>query len=466
MAGIPVKKKQRIAIVGAGLSGSVLAARLRNSFDVTVVEQGRRKRPLFDESTCTDGGINSSINRGAGLGGTTNYWHNALVELVPDELRGAGIEPSRFNDYYRQAWSLFLSDTDLATCRRIRDANAASLPAGRAAHMVVPQARANLWEHAHHWFPGDPITVVLGHAERLAEDGPNGPTHLLVRNRHGLTRIEADRFIFSAGGLATPVLLASSLGIEEKLCGGYHDHPMAYVAKLRLRPSSTLRDISCQDTNAGSVRTGFVYESEGLKSVFYLRPALTLGVASITGEARYVLSDLRNDPFSPRKILQLLTNIEALREAVLFKTRAGFRGDYYSVLMLGEQRPTSARGVRVSPGRPPALNWEVTPEEHAAHAQGFAQFLDEMSPQIADSNLIPADRWEYRTAAHHSGGARDFLASTGADGLEFFAVRGLPNTSVCDASLLQRGGIANSGLTLVALCLRLADDLEQQHECR
>jgi hypothetical protein len=159
-----------------------------------------------------------------------------------------------------------------------------------------------------------------------------------------------------------------------------------------------------------------------------------------------------------------LTNVEALREAVLFKTQAGFRGDYYSVLMLGEQHATSARGVHVSPGRTPALNWEVAPEERSAHAQGWAQFLDEMAPQIADSNCIPADRWEYRTAAHHSGGARDFLASSAAEGLEFFAVRGLPDTSVCDASLLQRGGVANSGLTLVALCLRLADALEQEHE--
>jgi hypothetical protein len=32
---------------------------------------------------------------------------------------------------------------------------------------------------------------------------------------------------------------------------------------------------------------------------------------------------------------------------------------------------------------------------------------------------------------------------------------------VCDASGLRRGGIANSGLTLTALALRLADALEQ-----
>ena len=134
---------------------------------------------------------------------------------------------------------------------------------------------------------------------------------------------------------------------------------MAYVAKVRLRPESSLRELSCRDTPSGSVRSGFVYESDGLKTVFYLRPALTLGLKSITGEARYVLSDLRNDPFSPKKIAQLLGNIEALREALLFKTRAGFRGDYYSVLMLGEQRSTDiARHHGVGrPALPRSTGW-------------------------------------------------------------------------------------------------------------
>jgi choline dehydrogenase-like flavoprotein len=40
---------------------------------------------------------------------------------------------------------------------------------------------------------------------------------------------------------------------------------------------------------------------------------------------------------------------------------------------------------------------------------------------------------------------------------EFFAVTGLPNTYVCDGSLLRAAGIANSGLTLVALSYRLAE---------
>ncbi|HEY8061365.1 MAG TPA: hypothetical protein VID74_01145 [Gemmatimonadales bacterium] len=454
--------QQRIAIIGAGLCGSVLAARLRDRFEVIVVEQSRKKRPLYGEITCDEGGINSSINRAAGLGGTTNYWHNALIELAPDELLGAGIDPLRFADCYRRAWSLFLSEPDRVSCDAIRDANARALPPGRVAHMVVPRTRVNVWNHAQRAYPGNPIAVVYGRAERLVCGSDGAPEHVLVQTGDGPVQLRADRYILSAGGLATPGLLARSLGIGDAHLGGYHDHPMAYVAKLRLRADSTLREISCRDTTAGSIRSGFVYEAAGLKAVFYLRPALTLDLKSITGEARYLLSDLRNAPFSPRKIGQLLTNIEALREALLFKTRAGFRGDYYSVLMLGEQGAIASRGIEVSDGGIPALNWQVTAAERAAYQRAFAQFLDEMTGQIADSNVIAADQWEYRTAAHHSGAARDLLAPSDRSDLGYFAVAGLPAVSVCDASLLRRGGIANSGLTLVALCHQLADALAAQ----
>ena len=202
--------KQRIAIIGAGLCGSVLAARLRHMFDVTVVEQARKKRPLYHEITCDDGGINSSINRAAGLGGTTNYWHNALIELGHDELRGLGLDPERFAPYYRQAWSLFLSDSDLATIHAIRDDNARAFPSGRLAHMVVPQTRANLWEKAQRAYPGDPVTVVYGHAERLVLNADGAPKHALVHTDDGPVEVHADHYVLSAGGLATPVVLGEN----------------------------------------------------------------------------------------------------------------------------------------------------------------------------------------------------------------------------------------------------------------
>ncbi|MEZ4366710.1 MAG: hypothetical protein R2939_10540 [Kofleriaceae bacterium] len=49
--------------------------------------------------------------------------------------------------------------------------------------------------------------------------------------------------IACGGGLGTPVLLATSLGREDGLVPGYHDHPMAYVAKPARCAGSRLKQI-------------------------------------------------------------------------------------------------------------------------------------------------------------------------------------------------------------------------------
>ena len=442
--------KKRVVVIGAGLCGSLLSTLLRDDFEVTLVEQGVKKRPLFDDVDCATGELNTSINRAEGLGGTTNYWHNALIELDEHDLRKAGIEPRGMAKYYRMGWELFLSRAELDECNRARDANEACLKSSvsTVAHMVLPQTRHNVWKLANAKHPGSKIEVVYGHAQKIT------PDHVELE---GGKRIDSDYVIACAGGLGTPVLLAKSFGEDNGFCAGYHDHPMAYVAKVKLREGSKLKQISCTTTRSAEVRAGIVYETAGLKTVVYLRPAVDLRLGSITGPARYILSDLRNDPFSPKKIMMLLGNLEAVREAILFKTKLGFRGDYFSVLILGEQTPIATRGVKLERGKRPSLNWEVTPEELASYDESVGKFFTEFSGEILEQRLVPTPAWAFRNAAHHSGTANRFVAAQTDTNRDFFAVTRLKNTFVCDGSLLRAAGIANSGLTLVALGYRLAE---------
>ena len=441
--------KKSVVVIGAGLCGSVLSTLLRNDFKVTLVEQGKKKKPLFTDVDCDTGELNTSINRAEGLGGTTNYWHNALIELDDKDLTKAGIVPTRFRAYYDRAWSFFLSEKELADCNKARDANAASLHSDQStiAHMVLPQTRHNAWNLANQRNPGDKIDVVYGHAEKIVDGG------VQVDGQ----RLDADYVIACGGGLGTPVLLAHSLGHDDGFVPGYHDHPMAYVAKVKLRPDTKLKKVSSTATLSADVRAGVVYESDGLKTVVYLRPAVDMRLSSITGPARYILSDLRNDPFSPKKILMLLGNLEAVREAILFKTRLGYRGEHYSVLILGEQTPLAKRGVKMATGKKPALNWQVTPEELASYEKSVDKFFGEFAGDILEKRVLPTPSWEFRNAAHHSGTSTSFVAEPGDTTRDFFAVKGLADTFVCDGSLLRAAGIANSGLTLVALTYRLAD---------
>nr|MBA3453620.1 hypothetical protein [Deltaproteobacteria bacterium] len=406
---------------------------------------------------CDTGELNTSINRAEGLGGTTNYWHNALIELDDKDLRKAGIEPGGFASYYQRAWEFFLSKGELEGCNRARDANAESLKGGQStiAHMVLPQTRHNVWNLANQRNPGDTIDVVYGQAKRIVDGGVE---------LQGGKRLEADHVIACGGGLGTPVLLAASLGQENGFVPGYHDHPMAYVAKVKLRDGSRLKKVSSTATLSADVRAGLIYDTDDLKTVVYLRPAVDMRLGSIMGPARYILSDLRNDPFSPKKIMMLLGNLEAVREAILFKTRLGFRGNYYSVLILGEQTPLARRGLQMAKGKRPALNWHVTPEELRSYEASVDKFYAEFADDIIERSVVPTASWEFRNAAHHSGTATSFVpapATPGNTSKEFFGVTGLPNAYVCDGSLLRAAGIANSGLTLVALTYRLAEILRQ-----
>lgn len=447
--------KKRVVVIGAGLCGSVASTLLRNDFQVTVVEQGRKKKPLFDDVACETGELNTSINRAEGLGGTTNYWHNALIELDDKDLAKAGIEPRGFAKYYQQAWEFFLSKKELDDCNRTRDANAASLAGSSStiAHMVLPQTRHNVWNLANDRYPGDPIDVVYGQAKRIVSGG--------VELESG-QRLDADVVIACGGGIGTPLVLARSLGKDETFVPGYHDHPMAYVAKVKLKPDSRLKKVSSTATFAADVRAGLIYETDDLKTVVYLRPAVDMRLGSIMGPARYILSDLRNDPFSPKKIMMLLGNLEAVREAILFKTRLGFRGDYYSVLILGEQTPLPTRGIQMAKGKRPSLNWHVTPAELHSYEASVNKFFAEFAGDILATKVVPTPQWEFRNAAHHSGTSTSFVPMPGDTSREFFGITGLPNAYVCDGSLLRAAGIANSGLTLVALTYRLAEHLRAQ----
>ena len=155
----------------------------------------------------------------------------------------------------------------------------------------------------------------------------------------------------------------------------------------------------------------------------------------------------------------LLGNLEAVREAILFKTRLGFRGNYYSVLILGEQTPLATRGVQMKNGQRPSLNWHVTADELKSYGASVEKFFADFGDEIVERKMVPTASWEFRNAAHHSGTATSFVPMPGDTSKDFFGVTGLKNTYVCDGSLLRAAGIANSGLTLVALSYRLGEHL-------
>ena len=125
----------------------------------------------------------------------------------------------------------------------------------------------------------------------------------------------------------------------------------------------------------------------------------------------------------------------------------------------GEQTPLATRGIQMRGTHKPLLNWEVTPEELRSYEQSVARFLAEFADDILESKVVPHGTWAFRNAAHHSGTANQFVEHTRDTTPAFYAVKDIPHAYVMDGSILRAAGIANSGLTLIALGFKLAEHL-------
>ena len=115
-----------IVIIGAGLAGSLLASRLASRHRVTLIEQSRRSVPLRVIDRGRPAALDPHV--AAGLGGTTAYWHNGLIELEASDYAAWPLPATELQRFIPAAHDA-LSGASIA---RVRDI-AAELRTGLAA---------------------------------------------------------------------------------------------------------------------------------------------------------------------------------------------------------------------------------------------------------------------------------------------------------------------------------------------
>jgi choline dehydrogenase-like flavoprotein len=439
-----------IVIIGAGLAGSLLASRLAARHRVIVIEQARRSAPLRVIDRGRAAGLDPHL--GMGLGGTTYLWHNGLIELEPGDYAGW---PLRADDLARHiaAAHTALSGASLARVREI----AAELRNGFAAAgvpekllgspMFYPAQRRNLW-HAENQRGVD---TVIGRVERL--DLADGRVRGAVLFG-GAAPVAGDVFILAAGGLGSPAILQASGASAFANAGRfYFDHPVGFVGEVALTADLNRLWNRFDAGLQGSVRLPLVITARGRKFAFYLRPA---GPTAL--EAKSVLSDLRNNPFDPRLHLQLLLHSNDIVEALSLRAGINIPTRRFVLYMSAEQRPQEERAIAGSPGAV-TRDWRLDDEFFRAAQDAIQGLLDALAPITARSTVF--DHWAtgLETAAHHCGTCRMAASAESgvadADGRVF----GAENLYVCDGSAIPAAGYANTGLTIGALALRLAEEI-------
>ncbi len=440
-----------IVIIGAGLAGSLLASRLAARHRVIVIEQARKSAPLAVIDRGRAAGLDPHV--GMGLGGTTSLWHNGLIELAASDYAAWPLRPADLQTHIAEAHTA-LSGASIARVRAIADelrgglAAAGVPPQLLGSPMFYPARRRNLW-HAEN--PRG-VETVIGRVARLALDDGGRVTGALL---HGATApIAGDIFILAAGGLGSPAILQASAPNAFKNAGRfYFDHPVGFVGEIAVRADLNRLWNRFDRELAGSVRLPLVIATRGRKFAFYLRPA---GPTAL--KAKSVLSDLRNRPLDLRLYAQLLLRTNDIVEALSLRAGINIPTRRFVLYMSAEQLPQEERAIEGTPGAV-TRDWRLDDDFFAAAREAIDRLLAALAPITARSKVFADWAERLETAAHHCGTCR--MAATAESGVADADGRvfGTSNLFVCDGSAIPAAGYANTGLTIGALALRLAENV-------
>lgn len=460
--------KKTIVIIGAGLGGCYLASALVDYFDVMIIELNDQSPLLRDRVTDVARPAVTYPHVESGFGGTTKAWHNALMEIdAPIFDNKWPFSKEILAPYYDRAYGA-LSGTTREHIFRFADALRGNLtnmgfPDSLLDQaMFIPKVRVNAWDTLA--LKGK-VKTIEGEVTELIPDGVEGVGKVKVRRRDGEHMfMDADYFVLAAGGLGSPLLLqklAKLWPLESLTHAGahYEDHPIAFVGEVELdKPLYKLWDYPVKTaTGNANIRLPLSLYWKGLNISFQLRPAHHLRLSQPRTKIISVLSDLRNFPLRPMNYWHLMASVDDIFDILSFKFGLRIPTRQYSILMVAEQPLTAYCAVWKEDGSDIKRRWEIDDTYIVALNEAIDVCLKALQPIINKSIIFPNWSETIYSSSHHSGTAR--MSSKSGNGVCDIngQVHGLSNLFVCDGSLIPGSGFVNTGLTIVALAMRMGD---------
>ena len=410
--------------------------------------------------------VNLNPHIGSGLGGSTQYWHNGLIEIEDSIFASRWPFPkSTLSEYYNLA---FKKLSGISQDESIKAFNL--LKQQFQIHGVLPELlneglfyssrRKNIWDLCK---LNARVKIIRAEAIGFSTDGKANIQAVKLIEKGAKREVAADMFVLSAGGLCTPLLLQElrkEIPSPSLMNAGlyYEDHPTAFVAEVVVRtPIYKLWNYKSKSIH-GSFRLPMVVTQNGLRIAFQLRPAFYLRARN---KLVSTLNTLRNRPWNILNYLRLFTHWDDVLEVLSFKFGFNMPTNHFSLLMIAEQSSADQKSIWKNPINGHIIrNWVLSKEYLNSLEKGISQVL-QLLGDIVSSHSIYVGWQEYlSSSAHHSGTARMHadpkLGVCNSDG----RVYGITNLYVCDGSIIPASGSSNTGLTIAALALRLADYLK------
>jgi choline dehydrogenase-like flavoprotein len=500
-----------VCVIGAGAAGLTIAYRMERAGIPCVVLEAGGARPSRQSQafywTQRSGVPTHSFaySRFRALGGSTTFWTGQCAELEEEDFLGRGdtvpawpFEKAALANYYREASDLLglrppgqalqeiAPDTALASeTTAFREVRLSPLRSFAKGSFMKPPGHGTA-----RVILNAPVTDIradtgLGHIRAVDLRLPGGRR----------VTCEADHFVLAGGGVENARLLLASnsqaprgLGNAHDLVGRYFmDHAYMFAGTLT-GATESLRRISIGSMAAQRDRYGGfpVLRSRGPNSnaaaLFLTEPpafGLSERLSSAQGRALTHLSQiLRGERYAGR---DTAPHLEALlrqpdrmlalvagRVASLVQPRP-----MLAIRLFAETTPQYDSRIRLMPERDSlglpraAVEWNVSEEDK----RGPAGLLDALKRALStrdaglklETDIAPGQPWpgSFTGGKHHVGTTR--MGDTARSGVvdANCRVHGLANLYVSGSSVFPSSGWANPTLTIVALALRLSDELRR-----
>lgn len=337
---------------------------------------------------------------------------------------------------------------------------------------------------------------VLASAEalRLCPDSSNGRISTVeVGTAAGVKHIRAETFVLACGGIENPRLLLASTDNDPSGIGNDHDLVGRYftehwwfdipvgdwdafdLALHRFQPGA-LQEIEGASLWAQLGLADDLVRRERIPGLaFYFVPT-DRASAGLSAARTIALSLLRRESFDPAADLRLFFSDPRLARKRPRERERGQHGARTGVALRVEieQVPDpenrivlDARDDAFGSARP-ELTLRLTPQEREGHERGLELAASEFGLDVSRSMKqmrLKLDGRRYGFFWHHMGTTRmDGDPSRGVVDLNC-RVHGMSNLFIAGSSVFPTGGCAPPTLAIVALALRIADEIVGSRVC-
>lgn len=512
----PLELQADICVIGAGAAGiSVAREFVRGTRSVILLESGGihhepETQALYDSDVVGLRHLGIHQGRARVYGGSTTWWAGQALPLDPIDFEprpwvahsGWPLRRDDLEPYYRRAERV-MNVPASSYDERCWPPEVASPAFDRGALEPVISQFSPVPDFARAWgkeLEQSQAVRVLLHANvtelRLDEAGA-AVESVTIRSLSGETgRVKARYFVLCCGGIETPRLLLASnkqaprgIGNDRDLVGRFfQDHLHVKAGVVRLPDRRRIRDLFDP-----FYRSGLKHHAKLRASPRLLREERLLNVLadvfyetpedSAVEGAKLLVKALRRRDLRPR-VPQALANVAkhpleladaAYRYFVKKRGVSWARGPVFLGLQLEPQPNEHSRVYltdRLDPLGVPrvALDWRLTDLERRTIevfvkvvAREFARLgLGHVDPFVPDDSKGDPLGVVFHDANHHMGTTR--MADSPEHGVvdAHCRVHGVKNLFIGSSSVFPTSGFSNPTLTIIALCLRIADELKRR----